>query len=151
MGGVKIRFQKWEVFYFPAGQLIQLEEPIVNFVEAEDRLLVAHPRLRRFVIRVVPKAPLACFYLHWSDGSDLAVADERIVSGAAGDSDFAGAVVGEAVGSSHPACGAPFRVVDLNPDLQLFSDTRARWGAHAYQETCPSCGKKIYASILEFI
>lgn len=151
MGGVKIRFQKWEVFYFPAGQLIQLEEPIVNLLKLRIACLWRIHVCVDLLSRVVPKAPLACFYLHWSDGSDLAVADERIVSGAAGDSDFAGAVVGEAVGSSHPACGAPFRVVDLNPDLQLFSDTRARWGAHAYQETCPSCGKKIYASILEFI
>ncbi len=151
MGGRTVRFRNWEVQYFPEGRGISSDEPIGNFTESDDRLLAHHPRLRRILVRVVPRQPLGCFYLHWSDGSDLTALDERVSSGTARDADFAGAVVGEATGISHEACGSPLRVVDLNQVIPLFSDPVERSSAHKYQQLCPVCGKQINASILEFI
>ena len=151
MDGLILKFRNWEVRYFPGGQRIRYDEPIDNFNESDDELLASHPRLRRVVVRVMPNWPLGCFYLHWSDGSDLTALDERISSGAARDADFAGAVVGEAVGISHRTCGSPLRVVDLNQVIPLFSDVLERSRAHMYQQTCPVCGKGIQGSILEFI
>ncbi|MFF4594176.1 hypothetical protein [Amycolatopsis sp. NPDC001319] len=151
MDGLTVMFRRWEVRYFPAGQLIQADEPIVNFDEPEDCLLADHPRMRRILVRLRPNWPLFCFYLNWSDGSDLVALDERVSAGTATEADFAGAVVGEAHGMGHRACGESLRVVTLDSTPVLFSDGVTRSRAHAYQEVCPACGELFSANILEFI
>jgi len=108
-------------------------------------------RLRRIVLRVSPTWPLTCFYLHWSDGADLNALDDRVASGSAADGDFAGAVVGEALGMHHRACGAALRVVALDSVLPLFTNDVERSRAHVYQAACPACGEPWSASVLEFI
>ncbi|MEV6671808.1 hypothetical protein [Streptomyces sp. NPDC051162] len=151
MGGLTVTFRKLEARYFQAGELIRAEEPIRNFDELEDRLLAEHPRMRRILVRGRPGWPLQCYYLHWSDGTDLRALDERVESASTTEADFDGAVVGEALGMTHLACGAGLRVVALNVVVPLFADSTERSRVHGYQSLCPACGGQLRANVLEFI
>lgn len=151
MGGLTVRFRKWDTQYFRAGELVRADEPIRDFDELEDRLLADHPRMRRILVRLLPGRPLFRFYLHWSDGTDLVSLDRRVAAGTAAEADFAGAVVGESYGTSHPACGARFRVVEMTTVVPLFSDSIERSRAHSYRNECPVCGGHFRGSALEFI
>ena len=149
--GLTVTFRKWETQYFPVGELVEAAEPIARFDEPEDRLLANHTRMRRILVRGRPGWPLHCYYLHWSDGSDLEALDRRVAYGAATEADFAGAVVGEPVRITHPACGAELRVVDLNVVVSLFPDGLERSRAHSYRTACPVCRGRLHGSVLEFI
>ncbi|WP_157856143.1 hypothetical protein [Actinacidiphila yeochonensis] len=151
MDGLAVTFRALEARYFRKGEVIRADEPVDGFREPEDRLLADHPRMRRIVVRVLPTWPLARFCLHWSDGSDLAALDARVAAGTATEADFAGAVVGEALGMRHQPCGAYLRVVALDPVLPLFSDSLARSRVHAFQSACPVCGERLSAAVLEFV
>ncbi|WP_406497053.1 hypothetical protein OG936_22820 [Streptomyces sp. NBC_00846] len=107
--------------------------------------------MRRIVLRLSPVSPLHCWYLHWSDGTDLASLDRRFAAGTATEEDFAGAVVGEPYRTSHPACGAEFRVIELTTVVPLFSDSLERSRAHSYRNECPVCGGRFQGGALEFI
>ncbi|MEU5597308.1 hypothetical protein [Streptomyces sp. NPDC020298] len=126
-------------------------EPIAGFDESEDRLLADHPRMRRILVRGRPGRPLHRYYLHWSDGADLASLDKRVASGAATEADFDGAVVGEPLSITHPDCGTGLRVVALDVVLPLFPDSAERSRVHSYRTTCPVCGRRLAGSVLEFI
>ncbi|MEV7399427.1 hypothetical protein AB0N93_03295 [Streptomyces sp. NPDC091267] len=151
MGGLAVRFRKWDTRYFPAGELVRADELIPSFDELEDRLLADHPRMRRIVLRLLPGWPLHRYYLHWSDGTDLASLDRRVAAGTATEEDFAGAIVGEPYSTSHPACGARFRVIEFEVTIPLFSDSLARSRSHSYRNECPVCGGRFRGSALEFI
>ncbi|MFG2598010.1 hypothetical protein [Streptomyces sp. NPDC048462] len=151
MAGLTVRFRKWDTQYFPAGELVRADEPIRDFDELEDRLLADHPRMRRILVRLLPGRPLFRFYLHWSDGTDLVSLDRRVAAGTATEADFAGAVVGEPYSTSHPACGARFRVIEMTTAVPLFSDSLERSHAHAYRNECPACGERFTGNALEFI
>ncbi|MEV0094291.1 hypothetical protein [Streptomyces sp. NPDC050738] len=151
MGGLNVTLRRRELRYFPAGELVEADEPIAGFDEPEDRLLADHPRLRRILVRGRPGWPLHRYYLHWSDGADLAALDARVASGAATEEDFAGAVVGEPLGIVHAACGAEFRVVALDVVLPLFADSTDRSRHHGFQTKCPVCGEQLPGGVLEFI
>jgi hypothetical protein len=151
VGWLTVTFRWWETRYFPPGELVEADEPIVGFDELEDHLLADHPRMRRVLVRGRPGWPLNRYYLHWSDGTDLEALDVRVASGAASEADFAGAVTGEALGITHAPCGAELRVVVLDVVLPLFADAADRSRSHAYQTTCPVCGDQLPGSVLEFI
>ncbi|MFI1566916.1 hypothetical protein ACH4ZX_28355 [Streptomyces sp. NPDC020490] len=151
MGGLIVTFRKWETRYFPAKEPVSADEPIRGFDESEDRLLVGHPRMRRILVRVRPGWPLHRYYLHWSDGTDLVALDRRVASGVATEADFTGAVVGEPLNITHPACGAELRVVALDVVLPLFTDSVERFRVHAYRTGCPVCGDRLGGKVLEFI
>lgn len=74
-----------------------------------------------------------------------------MAAGTVTEGDFAGAVVGEPYGTSHPACGARFRVIELAPTIPLFSDDLKRSRAHSYRNGCPACGARFTGNALEFI
>ncbi|MET7729095.1 hypothetical protein [Streptomyces mirabilis] len=151
MGGLTVTFRKWETQYFPAGELVRADEPIAGFDELEDRLLADHPRMRRILLRLRPGWPLHRYYLHWSDGTDLTSLDRRVAAGTATEEDFTGAVVGEPYRTSHPACGAELRVIELAVAVPLFSDGVERSRAHSYRRECPACGGRLTGNALEFI
>ncbi|MCK9900402.1 hypothetical protein MXD63_09985 [Frankia sp. Cpl3] len=164
MSGVVVRFRQFEVVYFPAGEPVRAGDPIMNFDELEDRLLAEHPRMRRILFPISTTGRrLGLYYLHWSDGSDLRVLDEMVVGGIADESDFAGAVVGEARGiwhlacgadgTWHPVCGAQLRVVCLEPVLftLLRGNDRSELSKHRYHSRCVACGGPISARPLEYI
>lgn len=146
-----MRFREWDARYFPAGEPVTADEPIAGFDELEDRLLTDHPRMRRIVFRFRPGRPLHRYYLHWSDGTDLVSLDRRVTTGTAAEADFTGAVVGEPYSTSHPACGARFRVIELAVAVPLFPDSLERSRAHAYRNECPACGERFSGNALEFI
>ena len=73
VGGLRVSFGRWEVRYFPAGELLRADESVMNFDKLEDRALAGHPRMRRVLLRVTSRSPLYVYYLHWSDGTDLEV------------------------------------------------------------------------------
>ncbi|MBX7550517.1 hypothetical protein [Streptomyces sp. NPDC004232] len=151
MGRLTVKFGRWETQYFPAGELVEADEPIATFDELEDRLLAAHPRMRRIVLRGRPGWPLHRYYLHWSDGTDLSALDSRVAAGTATGEDFSGAVVGEPYLITHPVCGSEFRVVHLTVDVPLFPDLVERYRAHSFRAECPVCGGRLTGSVLEFI
>ncbi|WP_371669419.1 hypothetical protein OG985_18180 [Streptomyces sp. NBC_00289] len=151
MGGLTMTFRKWETRYFPAGELVEADEPIAGFDELEDRLLADHPRMRRILVRGRPGWPLHRYYLHWSDGTDLESLDRRVASGTATEADFAGAVIGEPLDITHPPCGADLRVVALDVVLPLFPDSTDRARVHSYRTECPVCGNPLTGNVLEFI
>ncbi|MEW1688988.1 hypothetical protein ACIQOF_19045 [Streptomyces sp. NPDC091265] len=151
MGRLTVRFRKWDAQYFPAGELVRADEPIAGFDELEDRLLADHPRMRRILIRLRPGWPLLRYFLHWSDGTDLEYLDRRVAAGTATEEDFAGAIVGEPYSTSHPACGARFRVIEFEVTIPLFSNGVERSRAHSFRNECPVCGCRFDGNALEFI
>lgn len=82
-------------------------------------MLAGHPRMRRIQVRLLPGWLLSRYYLHWNDGTDLASLDGRVTAGTPTEEDFTGAVVGEPYDTSHPACGARFRVIELAAAVPL--------------------------------
>ncbi|MFE6763563.1 hypothetical protein [Streptomyces sp. NPDC057689] len=151
MARLTVRFGKWDTQYFPAGEPVTSDEPIAGFDEREDRLLADHPRMRRILIRLRPGGPLFRYYLHWSDGTDLVSLDARVAEGTATEGDFAGAVVGEPYTTSHQACGARLRVIELTTVVPLFSDGGERSRSHSYRNECPRCGGRLNGNVLEFL
>ncbi|WP_412537799.1 hypothetical protein R8Z50_18230 [Longispora sp. K20-0274] len=149
--GLTLRLGRREVVYYPAGVLVNSDEGVADFDELEDRLLAEHPRMRRLVVRFRPMSPLRVYYLHWSNGTDLAELDARLSRGAGWGEDLGGAVVGEAVDIQCRNCGASHRIVMLEATDALFDDALARTRAHAYHEHCAVCGVRWTASVLEFI
>jgi len=149
-----LTFGSWKVVYLPAGALAKVNEPIGGFDELEDRLLADHPRMRRVLVRLLPKWPLSCLYLHWSDSTDLGVLDEMVAAGIAGEEDFPGAVVGEAGDMTCLNCQARLRVVCLGVvenSLLFARDYVSRTSGHAYRTACAVCGERWSASVLEFV
>jgi hypothetical protein len=149
-----LTFGSWKLVYLPAGALAKVNEPIGGFDELEDRLLADHPRMRRVLVRLLPKWPLSCLYLHWSDSTDLGVLDEMVAAGIAGEEDFSGAVVGEAGDITCLNCQARLRVVCLGvvENSRLFArDYLSRTRGHAYRTACAVCGERWSASVLEFV
>jgi hypothetical protein len=152
--GLNMKIGDRQVVYLRAGQPASVDEPIGNFDELEDRLLAEHPRMRRILVRLMPKWPLSCLYLHWSDGTDLDVLDELVAAGSAGEEDFSGAVAGQTGGMTCLKCQAKLRVITLGVTetaLLFASDNVARTQRHAYRTACAVCGERWAASVLEFI
>jgi hypothetical protein len=145
---------RWAVQYFPAGKLLHADGPIEKFDELEDRSLVEHPRMRRILVRLRPHWPFTCFYLHWSDDTDLRVLDELVGAGCATEDYFTSAVVGEAVDMTCLECRSKLRVIALEvvvTGLLFKHDDLARTSRHAYKSSCPACGTRWKASVLEFL
>jgi hypothetical protein len=154
MDRLSVTFRKWDVRYLPAGEPIQVDEPIGNFDELEDRLLAEHPRMRRILVQLSPTSSLVCLYLHWGDGTDLGVLDELVAAEYAGEEYFSGAVVGQAGGITCLKCHAILRVVSLEvvvTSLFFERDNLARTRGHAYRRACAVCGERWTASVLEFV
>ncbi len=154
MDTLNVKIGNWQVLYLPAGQPASADEPIGNFDELEDRLLAEHPRMRRILVRLMPKWPLSCLYLHWSDGTDLDVLDELVAAGSASEEYFSGAVVGQAGGITCVKCQSKLRVITLGGTetaLLFASDNVARTRGHAYRTACAVCGERWTASVLEFV
>lgn len=151
MAGVRLKIGKHEVVYMPAGELVDVQEEIGNFNELDDRSLVDHSRMRRFLIRIRPNWPLAVFYLHWSDGTDLTLLDMRVRSGEATEGDFFNALVGEAHGMGCMECKVSHRVVTWAVAMGVFSDDSRRARSHSYVDRCPACNSKWDARVLEMI
>lgn len=151
MGGIRIMLGRREADYFPAGELISAEEGVKNHEGLEDRALASHERMRRIVLRLMPHWPLYCFYLHWSDGTDLDELDFKVRSGSSTENDFATALVGEAHGMMCLNCKARLRVVTWAVELKAFPDDEGRAQSHAYENHCPSCETRWSASVLEVI
>ncbi|KUL25128.1 hypothetical protein [Actinoplanes awajinensis] len=138
--------------YLPAGVLAPAGELIRNFDELEDRGLAGHPRMRRVLTRLRPNLSLLYYYLHFSDGADLAALDDRVAAGVATDDDFRGALLGEALTISCPHCAAMLRVVEVEPGHPLFHRDRIRrLNEHVFQRECPVCHQTIPHYILEQI
>src|ERR1044072_3552536 len=71
MGELTVNIEGRQAVYLPANELIDSKRRVANLDELEDRRLAGHTRLRRILIKLMPNWPLACFYLHWSDGTNL--------------------------------------------------------------------------------
>ncbi|MEV0266264.1 hypothetical protein AB0I49_33655 [Streptomyces sp. NPDC050617] len=151
MEAVEIKLNERDVRYLPAGALIIDSEEIDNYNSSDDEALAEHPRLRRIVLRIMPHWPLTCFYLHWSDGTDLTALDERVAARLAIREDFRDAVAGEALGMTCLNCSTPVRVVKAVTDMPIFTLKEMRMKHPTYRHHCPTCGTPWMAHVLEFI
>jgi hypothetical protein len=92
--------------------------------------------------------------LHWSDGTDLGVLDELVAAGHASKDLFTGAVVGDCIGMMCLKCHADLRVIVLEAVVTslLFSQNKLSGiPTHGYRTSCPACGERWTASVLEFV
>lgn len=149
--GTKVKVGRLEVTYFSAGELITPSEKVANLDEKEDRDLADHDRMRRILVRFLPGRPLACFYLHWSDGTDLHELDELVRSGAATEEHFSDALVGECHAMGCLNCKASLSVVTWAVALPVFPDDTRRAQEHTYEKRCPVCEEPWTASVLEVV
>src|SRR5580700_3688532 len=96
MSGSLIRIAGRDLTYFgPGDELSPEDSGAIGFDFSEDAGLHLHPRLRRVLTTMVRPVPKFYGVLHWTDGSDLELLDERVYSGKVDDSDFAGALLAE--------------------------------------------------------
>jgi len=152
MGRLTLRLDGRQVEYLPAGQPAPTDEGVKNLDSLEDRRLLRHERMRRILVRLLPSWPPLYYQLHWSDGSDLAVLDERVRAGAAADADFAGALVTELRDISCGNCGAGLRVAMVDTGHVIFAADRAqRLVAHRFREHCPVCAAPLPPYVTEIL
>lgn len=153
MPGRLIRIGGRYVNYFASGeQLLPGESEAIGFDFAEDADLRAHPRLRRVLTTLIRPEPKIYGVLHWSDGSDLAVLDQKVQDGTAEDDDFAGALFAEPRTIICRACEAQVRVLAVDTGQPIFASDRAeRLRAHALKAACPVCGEHLGVPVVEFI
>lgn len=153
MTGHLIRVGGRYVTYFASGeQLLPGESEAIGFDFAEDAELMAHPRLRRVLTTLIRPEPKIYGVLHWSDGSDLAVLDEKVRDGVVEDGDFAGALFAEPRTIVCAACDAQVRVLAVDTGQPLLAGDRAeRLRAHKLRRSCPACGAHLGLPIVEFI
>jgi hypothetical protein len=152
LDGIKATVGGWQVRYLPAAEIVVPSEYVENFDVLEDRRLAGHPRMRRFLARFLPDFPITYYLLHWSDGSDLTVLDEKIRQERAGDADFANALVGELRSLVCRTCEAIVRAVVADTGNPLFAQDRPRRLAeHAFVTSCPVCGTALGEYVMELV
>jgi hypothetical protein len=153
MTGHLIRIRGRYVTYFASGEaLLPHEAEAVGFDFSEDAELRSHPRLRRVLTTMLRPEPKFYGVLHWSGGSDLVALDEKVKSGKAEDSDFAGALLAEPRTVVCAECQAQVRVLVVDTGQALFaSDLASRLRDHDLKQSCPACGAHLGLPIVEFI
>lgn len=153
MNGHPIRVGGRHVTYFATGeQLLPCESEAIGFDFAEDAALRAHPRLRRVLTTLIRPEPKIYGVFHWSDGSDLAVLDQKVQDGTVEDSDFAAALFAEPITIICQRCEARVRVLAVDTGHPLFASDRAeRLRAHVFKTACPMCGEPWGVAVVEFI
>lgn len=153
MTGHMMRIADRYVTYFAFGeQLLPGESDAIGFDFAEDASLQAHPRLRRVLTTLIRPEPKIYGVLHWSDGSDLTMLDQKVRDGTAKDDDFATAMFAEPRTIICRSCEAQVRVLAVDTGQPLFAGNRAeRLRAHALKAVCPVCGEPLGVLVVEFI
>lgn len=153
MSGHLIRVGGRYVTYFASGErLLPGESEAIGFDFAEDADLRVHPRLRRVLTTLIRPEPKIYGVLHWSDGSDLAALDQKVLDGTAEDKDFAAALFAEPRTIICLGCEAQVRVLAVDTGQPLFARDRAeRLRAHALKATCPVCGGRLGVPVVEFL
>jgi hypothetical protein len=152
LGRLTLQLAGRQVIYLPAGEPAPTDQGVKNLDSLEDRRLLQHERMRRFLVRLLPTWPLLYYQLHWSDGSDLAALDERVRAGTANDADFAGALVTELRDIYCRNCQAGLRVAMVDTGHVIFAADRAqRLTAHHFRTSCPSCGGPLPPYVTEII
>lgn len=112
MAGFLIGIGGRYVTYFAADDVLDPEDSeAIGFDFSEDAGFRSHPRLRRVLTTMVRPVPRFYGVLHWSDGSDLNLLDEKVQSGQADDADFAGALLAEPRTIVCRSCLAQVRVL----------------------------------------
>jgi hypothetical protein len=150
--GLTVVFGGLPLTYFPAGVPVPASADIANFDETEDRALMAHPRMRRVLMKLLPTLPTLYYYLHFSDGSDLRLLDDKVAAGVATDDDVRNALLGEAQSVICPHCAAVIRAIVMDPGHPLFAADRGRrLREHKFHRECPVCGGYLSLYILELI
>jgi hypothetical protein len=148
---VSLTLGGWSVDYYPAGTSMGATAAD-NVDVLEDRLLADHPRLRRFVTRLLPGLPPLMFLLHWSDGSDLALVDAAVLAGRAADTDFSGSLVADIRSVECLHCGAVFRAAVADTGNPIFSkDRQRRLLEHTFTEWCPVCNERSVPYVVEYL
>jgi len=141
------------VTYYAAGETLDPEDAeATGFDFSEDVEFRVHPSLRRVVTTLVRPSPRFYGVLHWSDGTDLNLLDEKVQSGQPGDADFPGALLAEPRTVICSSCHAQVRVLAVDPGQTLFASTLAqRLRSHTFKRSCPVCGEPLGMLVVEFI
>jgi hypothetical protein len=153
MTGHMLRIAGRYVTYFASGeQLLPGESEAIGFDFAEDAGLRARPCMRRVLTTLIRPESKIYGVLHWSDGSDLAVLDQKVRDGTVEDDDFGTALFAEPRTITCRSYGAQVRVLAVDTGQPLFSADRAeRLRAHALKAVCPVCGEPLGVLVVEFI
>ena len=152
--GHPIWLGKWKVSYFTATESLAGFEPAQfdSFDPVDDVSLQSHPRFRRILRKYRPDWPFTYGLLHWSDGTDLAELDDKIVDGKVGEEDFFGALVVEPQSIRCPTCGVLLHIAAANGGEVIFSpDMQERLQRHAFYRHCPVCNSYLRMAVAEFI
>jgi hypothetical protein len=151
LGGLSIEIQGLKVMYLPKGIVLPVEH-IENVDILEDRWIANHPRMRRVLMRLLPDFSDTYYLLHWSNGDDLQVLDEKVRNQRVTDADFDDALVCELRSLVCPNCSAVFRGVVVDTGHPLFARDRAqRLKEHSFLKVCPACGGDMSALVVEFV
>lgn len=153
MAGFLIGIGGRDLTYFAAGEILDPEDSrAIGFDFFEDAVFRSHPRLRRVLTMMVRPVPKFYGVLHWSDGSDLRLLDEKVHRGQADDADFAGALLAEPRTIVCRTCQAQIRVLAVDTGQALFAGTLAeRLRGHALKASCPECREPLGLPVVEFI
>lgn len=120
MAGCVMQIGGREVTYIAADEVLGPEDAeAVGFDFSEDTGFRSHARLRRVLTMMVRSAPKFYGVLHWSDGSDLNLLDEKVRSGQPDDADLAGALLAEPRTIVCRACQAQVRVLAVDTGQAL--------------------------------
>lgn len=154
MGGHVTSIEGKAVTYFVAGSRLAAPclDDIVGFDVLEDRYLQHHPRLRRVLTTLVRPKPTFLGVLHWSDGTNLDTLDEKVISDATTERDFAGALLAEPRTIVCRNCEAQLRVLAVDTGQALFAQTLPdRLRAHELIALCEVCGTALGVPIVEML
>lgn len=125
---------------------------LVGFDALEDPLLARNPAIRRVLTSLVNPRPTFYGVLHWSDGTDLRVLDDKVRRGVVQDQDFASAVLAEARTIVCRNCAAELRVLAVDTGQALFASSMTeRLRAHEFKPSCPVCAEDLGLPIVEFV
>jgi hypothetical protein len=152
MGRLTVRLDGYDITYLTDGEPVPVSEPIKNLDVLDDRRLLHHERLRRFLLRPMNGWPLFYYLLHWSDGKDLRVLDERVAAGVSTADDFASAIVCELRDVVCGDCEAVVRVATVDSGNPVFAkDRQQRLVEHAFVTACPACSGRLPPYVAEVI
>jgi hypothetical protein len=154
MVGTELTIGGRELMYFtPDDEITDYRTPeVVGFGELEDMQLRMNPRLRRVLTSLATPPPHLYGVLHWSDGSDLTMLDEKIKAGTADAGDFDGALLAEPRTIVCPTCDAQFRVLTVDAGRALFAPTlENRLSRHQFRNSCTTCGSVLSMPIVEIL
>ncbi|MGW4631249.1 hypothetical protein [Nocardia sp. NPDC004415] len=147
----EIYIGKQSVKYYPRWCDDVGENPSVNGRGIDLKYYLSNSvTVRRIDAKFASGAVLPEF-LHWSDGTNLDYLDHLLTEHEPHEKYVDGALVGTDVPLRCQHCDARFVGIVVDPSLAFADDMLSRYRNHHYVDTCPACGHRWRADILDLI